>query len=634
MFRLSLLLFVGAAAAVAFVMPQTVRMASAQGANSPGAVVSTDWQGDYFNNTTLSGAPALARDDGPALGFYWPDSPGPGVPADYFSARWAQTLDFAAGTYAFALVHDDGGRLLVDGQVVMEQWYMQVPTLYTAEYDITAGAHTITIEYYTTWGDAVVNLAISQTSAAPPATATPTSVSATSTPVPAPTNTATPAATATLTATPTPTQSSPAILSASELVGDYFNNPTLSLPDVGKRDDGTSLDFVWPDSPAPGVNADYFSVRWGQLLTTSAGTYHFALTHDDGGRLYVDGALVLDHWYLQAPTAYSADVVLPAGQHLVKVEYYHTWGGAAVSLRIQPAAAAAGTPPTPTAVALTPTALPPTPASGPPTATSVPPTPGGSAPTATATPVPPTATPVPGTSGSSAGNSPALMVADATQAHEGCLDQNYVQGYSWQYGPDPGWWNLLPPGGYSALTGWFAITVDASPTCTTQSPAANVRVEVRRYKTYAYANGGWTLLQDQANGGLGSSLFLPNYQSSGGSLNLRNESDGGQSWLPTRDGLWHGWPSNRAPIPAGTTAVCSQYEARLVLDNAGGPDNRSSARVLAEAGFDWWQTTSSGSNALGMNGRYKLVPQDGSYRWYNGCSASSSLLLSTPPPYE
>lgn len=226
------------------------------------------------------------------------------------------------------------------------------------------------------------------------------------------------------------------------------------------------------------------------------------------------------------------------------------------------------------------------------------------------------------------------MVADATLAHEGCLDKNYVQGYSWQYGPDPDSGDLTPPGGFSALTGWFAVTIDASPTCTTQSPVANVRVELRRYKTYALAGGVWKLVQDQTNGGLGSWLFLPNYQGSGGSLNLRNEPDGGQSWLPTSDGLWHGWPTNRASIPSGTTAVCTQYEARLVLDNPSGPDNRSSAQILAEAGFDWWQTTSSGSNALGMNGRYKLVPQDGSYRWYNGCSASSSLLLSNPPPYE
>lgn len=226
------------------------------------------------------------------------------------------------------------------------------------------------------------------------------------------------------------------------------------------------------------------------------------------------------------------------------------------------------------------------------------------------------------------------MIDDATLPHEGCLDTNYVNGYSWQYGPDTGNFNPSPPPGYGALTGWFAVTTDAEPTCTTQTPVSNVRVEVRNYRTYALANGSWILVQDQNNGGLGSGLFFPNYQPGWGNPNVRNEPDGGQSWLPVTSGLWHGWPGSRAIVPAGTTAVCSQFEARLVLDNSSGPDNRASARMLAEAGFDWWQSTTSGTNDLGMNGRYKLVPQDGSYRWYNGCTASAATLLSNPPPYQ
>jgi len=89
-----------------------------------------------------------------------------------------------------------------------------------------------------------------------------------------------------------------------------------------------------------------------------------------------------------------------------------------------------------------------------------------------------------------------------------------------------------------------------------------------------------------------------------------------------------------AAIPPGTAYVCTQYQARLVLDDPAGPDNRSVARVLADAGFDWWQSTVSGGNKLGMNGRYKLIPQDGSYRWFNGCSAPAAMLLASPPPFE
>jgi hypothetical protein len=231
-------------------------------------------------------------------------------------------------------------------------------------------------------------------------------------------------------------------------------------------------------------------------------------------------------------------------------------------------------------------------------------------------------------------NSAQTMINDATLPHEDCLDSSYVHGFSWQFVPDAAWWNPSPIDGYGALTGWFAITTDAWPTCSTQPPAANVRVEVRSFRTYAFANGAWRLVQDQSSAGLGSLLFLPNFQPGEGHPDVRDEPDGGQSWLPGTAALWHGWPGPRAAIPPGTAYVCTQYQARLVLDDPAGPDNRAVARMLADAGFDWWESTVSGGNKLGMNGRYKLIPQDGSYRWFNGCSAPAAMLLASPPPFE
>lgn len=154
---------------------------------------SSAWQGQYFNNTWFGGSPRLSRSD-TAINFDWYGSPGPGIREDYFSVRWTRTLNLAAGTYRFSFTHDDYGRLFVDGQLVMRQWYMQVPTNYTADYPLSAGAHTVTVEYYTTWGEAVARVGISQLSSAVP--------TATSTPQLAPT------AVPTMTPTPTPTASS------------------------------------------------------------------------------------------------------------------------------------------------------------------------------------------------------------------------------------------------------------------------------------------------------------------------------------------------------------------------------------------------------------------------------------------
>jgi hypothetical protein len=66
-------------------------------------------------------------------------------------------------------------------------------------------------------------------------------------------------------------------------------------------------------------------VRWTRDVYFSAGTYNFFVKHDDGVRVYVDGALVIDYWHDQPATTHSGTRTLSAGTHRVKVEYYeHT----------------------------------------------------------------------------------------------------------------------------------------------------------------------------------------------------------------------------------------------------------------------------------------------------------------------
>jgi hypothetical protein len=58
------------------------------------------------------------------------------------------------------------------------------------------------------------------------------------------------------------------------LVGRYFNNMTLSGNPVFTREE--NIDFNWKlNKPAPGVNANGFSVRWnGELEVPVTGTYY------------------------------------------------------------------------------------------------------------------------------------------------------------------------------------------------------------------------------------------------------------------------------------------------------------------------------------------------------------------------
>ena len=76
----------------------------------------------------------------------------------------------------------------------------------------------------------------------------------------------------------------------------YWNNPTLSgTPALTRQEE--NLDHDWgTGSPQPGViNADQFSARWTRYIDVTPGNYRFTATSDDGIRLWIDGALLLDN---------------------------------------------------------------------------------------------------------------------------------------------------------------------------------------------------------------------------------------------------------------------------------------------------------------------------------------------------
>jgi hypothetical protein len=121
-------------------------------------MVVTGWLGEYFANAALEGPSQLCRDDA-AVDFDWSQgSPGSPLATDDFSVRWTRTQPFAAGTYTFEVGSDDGARLYVDGLLVGDWWYDTLYAVRTVTRTLTAGAHTVVIEYYERDGDAGVTL--------------------------------------------------------------------------------------------------------------------------------------------------------------------------------------------------------------------------------------------------------------------------------------------------------------------------------------------------------------------------------------------------------------------------------------------------------------------------------------------
>ena len=119
------------------------------------ATLPAGWTGQYFANQTLTGSPAVTRND-PAISFEWNDaSPAPpAIPVNQFSARWTRTLPFDDGVYQFTTTSDDGARVYVDGQIILNFWIDQGPTAHSVNKQMSAGNHTVVVEYYENSGGA------------------------------------------------------------------------------------------------------------------------------------------------------------------------------------------------------------------------------------------------------------------------------------------------------------------------------------------------------------------------------------------------------------------------------------------------------------------------------------------------
>lgn len=114
----------------------------------------------FYNNMTLSGTSALTRTD-PNVHFNWNGgSPGTGVNATQWSAKWTGTLTPpATGTYTFSLTSDDGSRLFVNGQKIIDNWRDQASTTETGTVSLTANQPAqIEVDYYQDGGASLVSL--------------------------------------------------------------------------------------------------------------------------------------------------------------------------------------------------------------------------------------------------------------------------------------------------------------------------------------------------------------------------------------------------------------------------------------------------------------------------------------------
>ncbi len=83
------------------------------------------------------------------INFNWGSgSPDDRIPDDNFSVRWTRTVDFRSGLYRLTARADDGIRVWVDGDRVIDEWHdNNYDNAYTVELNLD-GDTDLRVEYY------------------------------------------------------------------------------------------------------------------------------------------------------------------------------------------------------------------------------------------------------------------------------------------------------------------------------------------------------------------------------------------------------------------------------------------------------------------------------------------------------
>jgi hypothetical protein len=268
-------------------------------------------QGQYYNDKNHTQL-LLTRVDA-TINFDWKrSSPHTSLPVDEFSVRWTGSIVPAfSEAYTFYTASDDGVRLWINNQLIIDKWIDQPRTEWKGTITLNAGEHyPIRLEYYENRGNASISLLWS--SASQPKQVVPEARL-----FPEDSNGEQPK--------PPPT--------GDGLQGQYYNDKNHTQLLLTRVD--ATINFDWErSSPHTSLPIDVFSVRWtGTVVPAYSEEYTFYTASDDGVRLWINNQLIIDKWIDQPRTEWKGTITLNAGEHYpIRLEYYENRGNASISL--------------------------------------------------------------------------------------------------------------------------------------------------------------------------------------------------------------------------------------------------------------------------------------------------------------
>lgn len=227
-----------------------------------------------------------------------------------------------------------------------------------------------------------------------------------------------------------------------------------------------------------------------------------------------------------------------------------------------------------------------------------------------------------------------MVAADQSPVgHQGELP--LPNGYDWDSGP------VIQGGndnrGMSAAVTWGVLFVDGAPASAGLDPGvSNTRVRVRAMKTWLLSKrtGNWVLVTSGPQAG---AAYREDFSGDVSKpVDARTEPDGVSGKLDFSAGrsAWHFWNPRGSIDPDDVAGMYGAFQARLILDDPNGPDDRGfwSKHLLMGAGIDFWQNlTAPWPNNIGASiGRFKRV--NNNWRSFNTTTLSPEQLAANPPP--
>lgn len=233
-----------------------------------------------------------------------------------------------------------------------------------------------------------------------------------------------------------------------------------------------------------------------------------------------------------------------------------------------------------------------------------------------------------------ASNSLDIAVADMQGVHEGYPRGIYDNGnpaLSWVSYPRLSYGNDMPKD-WSAFITWGQVYADRSGIT-----AENTRFQVRSLVGWYLSKktGRWRQLQGTNE--FTSANYAEDFQNDlSVEADVREEPSGGISSTVAEGYNYHFFARRRVDIdPDDIAGIWTTFQARLVLDDPNGIDDRDQAHLIANVGADYWLNKTAGWDQWKTNGdvgigKFKYITK--TWRSFNMHTLTEEQFRNNPPP--